>query len=295
MAKISIGFSRYSAFYSPLITTIACGFLKEEGLEPEYHIATPNHSAIAMIEDGTVQVTQSAVSASWNPLEQGKDLSFKHFAQINLKDGFFIIAKEPDPKFTWDKLKGARMIVDHGGQPLAMFRYACHKAGVEFDKIEALDLGGSEEMEAGFRAGRADYAHFQGPAPQQLEKDGAGYVVASVGEAIGPVAFSSLAASPEWLQTDMAKSFMRAYRKARQFCIETQAEEIAKIEDGYFAGIGQPALISCLKAYQNLGNWHPSVDISESSYETALDVFAHCGLITKRHPYSVVVTSPPDA
>ena len=45
-------------------------------------------------------------------------------------------------------------------------------------------------MEAGFRAGRADYAHFQGPAPQQLEKDGAGYVVASVGEAIGPVAFS---------------------------------------------------------------------------------------------------------
>ena len=150
-------------------------------------------------------------------------------------------------------------------------------------------------MEAGFRAGRADYAHFQGPAPQQLEKDGAGYVVASVGEAIGPVAFSSLAASPEWLQTDMAKSFMRAYRKARQFCIETQAEKIAKIEDGYFAGIGQPALISCLKAYQNLGNWHPSVDISESSYETALDVFAHCGLITKRHPYSVVVTSPPDA
>ena len=83
MAKISIGFSRYSAFYSPLITTIACGFLKEEGLEPEYHIATPNHSAIAMIEDGTVQVTQSAVSASWNPLEHGKALSFKHFAQIN--------------------------------------------------------------------------------------------------------------------------------------------------------------------------------------------------------------------
>lgn len=295
MAKISIGFSRYSAFYSPLIATIACGFLKEEGLEPDYKIATPEHPAIAMIKDGTVNVTQSAVSACWAPLEKGGDAPMKHFAQINLKDGFFIIAKEPDPDFSWEKLKGKKMIVDHGGQPLAMFRFACHQSGIEFDAIDAIDLGGSDSMEAGFRAGRADYAHFQGPAPQQLEEEGVGHVVASVGEAIGPVAFSSLAASPEWLATDEAKAFMRAYRKARKFCIETPAEEIARIEDGYFEGIGQPALIKCLKAYQELGNWDPAVEISPESYERALDVFAHIGGITKRHPYEQVVTSPPDA
>jgi NitT/TauT family transport system substrate-binding protein len=295
MAKISIGFSRYSAFYSPLITTIACGFLKDEGLDPEYHVATADRSAFAMIADGTVDVTQSAVSASWAPLEQGKTPPVMHFAQINLLDGFFIVAKEPDPDFNWGKLKGAKMIVDHGGQPMAMFRYACYKAGVEFDSIEAIDLGGSDAMEAGFRAGRADYAHFQGPTPQQLEVDGVGHVVASVGEAIGPVAFSSLAASPEWLETDMAKAFMRAYRKARQFCIDTQAAEIAKIEDGYFAGIGQPALTTTIEAYQKLGNWHPSVEISRESYEAALDVFAHRGAITKRHPYAQVVSPPPDA
>jgi NitT/TauT family transport system substrate-binding protein len=295
LTKITIGFSRYSAFYSPLITTIACGFLKEEGLEPEYKIATADYSAFAMIKDGAVDVTQSAVSASWAPLEQGGEPPVKHFAQINLLDGFFIIAKEPDARFTWDKLKGARMIVDHGGQPMAMFRYACYKAGVEFDSIDKIDLGGANAMEAGFRAGRADYAHFQGPAPQQLEADGVGHVVASVGKAIGPVAFSSLAASPEWLQTDMAKAFMRAYRKARQFCIDTPAADIAKIEDGYFEGIGQPALTDCIATYQKLGNWHPSVNISEESYETALDVFAHCGWISKRHPYAKVVTSSPDA
>lgn len=295
MAKISIGFSRYSAFYSPLIATIACGFLKDEGLEPDYKIATPQHSAMAMVQDGTVQVTQSAVSASWAPIEKGGEPPMQHFAQINLKDGFFIVAKEPDPNFNWGKLKGKKMIVDHGGQPMAMFRFACYQAGIEFDAIEAIDLGGSDAMEAGFRAGRADYAHFQGPTPQQLEAEGIGHVVASVGEAIGPVAFSSLAASPEWLATDQAKAFMRAYRKARQFCIETPADEIARIEDGYFEGIGQPALTTCLKAYQSLGNWDPAVDISPESYERALDVFAHCGWITKRHPYAKVVTSPPDA
>lgn len=36
---ISIRFTRFSAFYSPLIATIAGGFLKEEGLDPKYSIA----------------------------------------------------------------------------------------------------------------------------------------------------------------------------------------------------------------------------------------------------------------
>ena len=49
-------------------------------------------------------------------------------------------------------------------------------------------------MVAAFRSGAGDYVHLQGPAPQQLEADGVGHVVASVGEAIGPVAFSSLCA-----------------------------------------------------------------------------------------------------
>ena len=295
MAKINIGFSRYSAFYSPLITTIACDFLREEGLEPEYHIANTQKSAFEMIADGTVAVTQSAVSASWAPLEKGSDPPVRHFAQINIKDGFFIVANEPDPNFTWEKLEGERVIVDHGGQPMAMFRFACHHARINFSSIEAIDLGDAEAMEAGFRAGRAKYAHFQGPTPQQLETEEVGYVVASVGEVIGPVAFSSLAASPQWLSTDDAGIFMSAYRKARNYCIEAPAEDIALVEDGFFDGISQPALVNCLKAYKELGTWHPAVDISPESYERALDVFTHCNLITKRHPFNHVTVPPPHA
>ena len=294
MKKINIGFSRYSAFYSPLIATIAGGFLKEEGLEPEYHIANAHKSVFDMIADDTVEVTQSAVSASWTPLEKGEKSPVQHFAQINIKDGFFIVSREPDPSFTWDKLSGKKVIVDHGAQPMAMFRFACHLSKLNFESIEAINLGNTDTMEAGFRAGRADYAHFQGPTPQQLEAEDVGYVVASVGEAIGPVAFSSLAASPEWLSTDEAKSFMIAYRKARKYCIETPAEDIARMENGCFNGISQPALIDCLNAYKGLGNWHPSVEISSASYERALDIFSNCGLITKRHPFDQVVVFPPD-
>ena len=295
MAKINIMFSRFSAFYSPLISTIAGGYLKDEGLDANYAVATPERPVRAALEDGSCHVSQYAVGASWGPMEKGETSPIVHFAQINLMDGFFVAGRDPDPNFKWERLIGKRVIVDHGAQPLAMFKYAVHKMGVAFDSIDAIDVGGSDAMEAAFRARRADYVHLQGPGPQQLEKDGVGHVVASVGEAIGPVAFSSLAATRDWLQTDMAKAFMRAYRKARAFVIESPAAEIARAERDFFPDTDPDVLAKTIAFYQGLGNWHPSVEIGRESYEVALDVFAHSGLITKRHAYEDVVVPPPGA
>ena len=295
MAKIRIMFSRFSAFYSPLICTVACGYLAEEGLEPEYGVATPQQPARDAVESGAYHLTQSAVSSSWPPLDKGESSPIVHFAQINLKDGFFLAGKEPNGDFSWDKLAGKRVLVDHGGQPLAMFKYAVHRQGVDYDAIEAVDVGGGDAIDAAFRAGRADYAHLQGPAPQQIERNGVGHVVASVGEAIGPVAFSSLAATRDWLATDMARAFMRAYRKARAFVIDSPADEIARVERDYFKDVDEEVLARTIADYQALGNWHPSVEIGRESYDVALDVFEHSGLIAKRHAYEDVVVAPPDA
>ena len=142
---------------------------------------------------------QSAPSQGFGPLEQGKKPPAVHFAQINEKDGFFLTGRSPDKAFSWDKLKGKKVIVDHGGQPLAMFKYACFKSGLDFKAIQAIDAGSTEKMIAAFRKGDGDYIHLQGPAPQQLEHDGVGHIVAALGDAIGPCAFSSLAATREWL------------------------------------------------------------------------------------------------
>src|SRR5207302_4182606 len=195
--EISIQFTRFSAFYSPLIAAIAGGFLRDEGLTAKHSIAPPGKSAIESVVAGTVHVCQSAPSQGFGTLEQGQTPPALHFAQINEKDGFFLTGRAPDPDFTWDKLKDKNVLVDHGGQPLAMFKYACYRRGLDYKAIGAVDVP-SAQMDGAFRRGQGDYIHQQGPAPQQLEHDGAGHVVASVGEAIGPCAFSSLAATREW-------------------------------------------------------------------------------------------------
>ncbi|HEY7653875.1 MAG TPA: ABC transporter substrate-binding protein [Methylomirabilota bacterium] len=292
--EISIQFTRFSAFYSPLIATIAGGFLKEEGLEPRHSIAPAGKSAIEGVAAGTVHVCQSAPSQGFGPLEKGQTPPAVHFAQINEMDGFFLTGRAPDPGFTWDKLAGKRVLVDHGGQPLAMFKYACHKRGLDFARIQAVNVP-SDQMDRAFRKGEGDYIHQQGPAPQQLEHDRAGHVVASVGQAIGPVAFSSLAATRQWLGTDMARRFMRAYRKARAWLLATPAVTVAEAEAAFFPEIDRAVLASTIAYYQKLGCWTPHVEITRAAFEVALDVFQHSKLITKRHRYEDVIAPPPDA
>jgi NitT/TauT family transport system substrate-binding protein len=289
---LSIQFTRFSAFYSPLIATIAGGFLKDEGFEPSYSIAPAGKSAIAGLLDGSVHVAQSAPSQGFAPLEKGEQPPAVHFAQINERDGFFITARKPDPKFTWDKLKSGKTLVDHGGQPLAMFKYACFKNGVDWKSLALVDAG-IETMDQAFRNGSGDYIHQQGPAPQQLEHDGLGHVVASVGEAIGPLAFSSLAATRAWLATDDAKRFTRAYRRARAWLIETPAAKVAEVEAAFFPAIHRDVLTRTIAAYQKLGCWTPHVEITRPAFEVTLDVFQYTGLITRRHRYEDVIAAPP--
>jgi NitT/TauT family transport system substrate-binding protein len=290
--ELNVQFSRFSAFYTPLIATIAGGFLKDEGFAPELSIAPAGKSAIEGLLNGTVHVCQSAPSQGFGPLEKGQKPPAVHFAQINEKDGFFLTGRAADPAFKWDKLRGKRVLVDHGGQPLAMFKYACHRQGLDYQAIAAVDVP-SASMDGAFRDGQGDYIHQQGPAPQQLEHDGAGHIVASVGEAIGPVAFSSLAATREWLATDAAKRFMRAYRQARAWVIATPAARIAEAEALFFPKIDRAVLTATIAYYQKLGCWTPHVEITRPAFEAALDVFQHAGLITKRHAYGDVVAPPP--
>jgi NitT/TauT family transport system substrate-binding protein len=293
MERINIEFRLFSAFYSPLISVMSGGFLKAEGLDAEWTVSPPGVSAVKALEEGRADVIQSAPSQAFTSLAEGQTPTAVHFAQINEMDGFFITGRASDPDFEWRKLEGAEVILFGGGQPLAMFKYACHKAGIDFDKLSVINVGGAEDMDKAFRAGKGQYIQQQGPFPQQLEADGVGHVVAECGPKIGPVAFSSLAARRDWLQSDVAKGFMRAYTETRAYMLATPAIEIAKAEKSFFPAIDVDVLARCIASYQQLGCWTPHVEITRPAFEVALDVFEHFGSLKERYAYDQVCAPPP--
>lgn len=289
---IRIMVSRHSAFYSPLLSTIAAGFLREEGFESTYEVLTPGADAQELIRNGKIDIVQSAVSSSWARMEKNEANLAAHFAQINQRDGFFLTGRNPDQSFDWKKLEGASLLADHGAQPLAMLKYAIHLNGADWGKIKVIDAGGVEEIDAAFRNGLCDFVHQQGPAPQQLESESIGYIVASVGEAMPPVAFSSLMASREFLETEAARAFIRAYARARRRLNQAAAEEVADREAEFFPRTDRNALTRTIARYQALGCWDGDLAITRERYEQALNVFLHSGKISTRYPYEDVVVHP---
>jgi NitT/TauT family transport system substrate-binding protein len=294
MTAIHIRALRHSVFYTPLLITISGGYLKKQGLEPRYDVASPERPLVEGLVSGEVDLAQSAVATSFAVLERGDTPPVVHFAQINERDGFFITARHAGESFQWQHLVGQPVLVDHFFQPLAMFQYALGREGISLDQLHVIDAGDVDSIDRAFRAGQGEYVHQQGPAAQQLEHDGVGKVVASVGEVIGPVAFSSLCATAQWLKTPKAGAFMRAYREARRFALHADPAELAPMLAEFFPEIDPEVLRRTVAAYQQLGCWSEDPRISHTAYEKALDVFQFNGAITVRHAYEQVCTTPPD-
>lgn len=292
MAVINIMALRHSAFYAPLLMTIRGGYLTKLGLEPVYTIATADNPIDKNLSAGSAHLSQSAPAVSFKALEDGAMIDIVHFASINHRDGFYLTARETNNDFKWTDLEGQEVLVDHLFQPYATLRYAMFLNGADFDKIKIINAGNVEQMDQAFHAGQGAFVHQQGPAPQQLEFKGLGQVAASVGEAIGPIAFSSLCATRDWLKTDMSKAFLIAYQQAMGDIIEMPANKIAAIIHDFLPDIDKDVLVKTIDDYKKLGTWEADIKISHKSYDNLLNVFLHSGYITKAHAMDSCIVTP---
>jgi NitT/TauT family transport system substrate-binding protein len=273
------------------LITVHGDYLRRKGLEPVYRLQTPEDPIDVALRSGSAHLSQSAPAVSFASLERGEEQDLLHFAAINDRDGFYLTGREPMPEFDWKDLQGREVLLDHLFQPMATLRYVMHEQGADFDAMEVVDAGNVEQMDTAFRSGQGDFVHQQGPAPQQLQADGVGHRVASVGEALGPIAFSSLYASREWLQTDMALEFLDAYRSAMTDLLDMTPQRLAEFIAPALPGIDRPVLEQTLSDYRKLDTWQEDISIKPESYETLLKVFLHSGLITRRHPMDALITT----
>ena len=288
MTHLKIMVSRHSAFYSPLIATISGNFLDQYGISASYHIADKGNT-IEEVGSGNMDIGQAAVSGSWSYLENIKKPPVTHFAQINSYDGFFILGRKELDFFSWDEITKGKFLFVHGGQPEAMLRYALSKKGIDLDRVDKIFSNGGDEMMKQWDDGIADFFHEQGAYPQQLEYENKGKILGSVGQVIGPVAFSSLICSLDWVRTDIYYKFIEAYAKAREWVNTAEPFEVAEIEKDYFPNISIESISKAIEFYQKLGTWDKDIKIEPELYEKALDVFEFSNLIKSRYDYDDVV------
>ena len=284
--------TRHSPFYTPFLALHAAGFLRQEGLESSLRLPAEGESTGAALKHGEVDVIQSAVSAAWTQFEKGNTDTPVHFAQINQRDGFFLAARNPDEAFTWKTLEGKTLLADHGHQPLVMLKWAVHNKGAEWTRIHVVNLGSAAAMKEAFLAGEGDYIHLQAGVPHQMAQDRVGHIVASAGEGLPALAFSSIAAPRAWVESEAREPFLQAFARAKQWVRETPAAEVARIVAPLFVDLSSEAVTAAITDAQRIGCWEGGALIPRSHYAEAERVFLWANGIQRAHPYEAACYSP---
>ncbi len=284
-----------SIFYAPYLAAVEAGFLEKEGIKGDLGVVPRGRDPFEMLTSGEIHVAQNAPSTSFSLMEAGRGDIPVHVAAINDRDGFYIVSRKPVENFRWKDLEGATVVpASFGVQPWACLMFCLREEGVETDRVTLVEgLSSMQEAEEAFRAGEGDYVHLQNPNALNVVADGVGHLAASVGESLGPIAFSTLVMSRRFLTAEpaIAEAFMRAYLAARQWVLKSDAQIVAETLHPLFPETPAPVLARSVEGYKDLGTWRPHPGIPRKSYERALDMWLAAGQITRRYPYEKVVTT----
>ena len=279
-------------FYTPVYVAVAGGFLYQEGLDVLFSTAPPGRPAIGLLRDGTADILQTGVSRSLMALDQGEEDAPLHIAEINRRDGFFLVSRQPTDGWKWADLEGASMIpVGFTPVPWMSLRSAMKRHGVDIAKVRLIEGLTAQEALDRFRSGDGDYIHMPNPQAEQLVQDGVGYFASAIGSVLEYLCYSSFAVRPEYLETkrEVAQRFVRGFHSAQKWLAASDSEAVAAMVAPFFPETDQVVVEQSIQRYREQSTWAEDPLIGEDGYLAMRDVVIEGGLVKGRHPYSRLV------
>ncbi len=283
----------HSVFYAPQYIAINLGFFEKEGLKIELTNAGGADKAMTALLADQADVAFCGPEAAVYVSNEKRNDPAVIFAQLTSCDGSFLLARTPEPDFSWASLKGKHILAGRkGGIPCMTLAHVIAKNGVDpytetnFDTSVQYNL-----MGGAFLGGAGDYVTLFEPAASEMELAGQATIVASVGEASGEIPYTTYIAKKSNLtkQSDMLVKFTRAIIKGQEWVATHTPEEIAKELMPSFEGSKLDVLTAVAKRYRDIGAWKTSPVMSQAAYDRLLDVMTEAGELKAKPEFKAVV------
>ncbi len=285
----------HSIFYAPQYAAIELGYFQEEGIDLTLVNGAGADKVMTAMLAGDADIGFMGSEASIYTYVQGAEDYAVNFAQLTQRAGNFLVARQPDPDFTWQKLKGSRVLGGRaGGMPQMVFEYILKKNGID----PKTDLTMDQSIQFGltaaaFTSDQSDYTVEFEPFATGLELEGNGYVVASLGTDSGYVPYTAYCAKKSYLamHPDLIQRFTSALQKGMDYVNSHTAEEIAKTIQPQFSDTPLENITKIVKRYQDQDTWKENLIFERSSFELLENILEEAGELQTRVPYENLVTT----
>ena len=295
LQKVTVNEVTHSVFYAPQYAAIELGFFEEEGLELELSNGEGADKVMTAVLSGSVDIGFAGPEACIYVYNEGKEDYMQVFAQLTQRDGAFILAREKDEDFTWEKLRGKHLLPGRkGGVPYMTLEYVVKQHGMTpgvdvifDDSIQFSAMAGA------FIGGTGDYVSLFEPTASALEKEGAGYIVASVGAESGEIPYTAYFAQKSFIakNENLIQSFTNAVAKGLSWVKEHTAAQIAEVIQPAFPDTDLKTLETVVQNYKNIDAWRETPDMKEESFQKLQTVMQEAGELEKAAPFSELVNN----
>ena len=243
---------------------------------------------------GEADIGFMGAEASVYAYQEGATDPVVNFAQLTQRAGNFLVAREEMPDFKWEDLKGEKVLGGRkGGMPEMVFEYILKKNGIDPQK----DLTIDQSVDFGSTAAAftsddsAAYTVEFEPSATILEKEGAGYVVASLGEASGYVPYTSYSTKASYMKEnpEIIQKFTDALQKGMDYVQSHTPEEIAEVIAPQFKETDLETITAIVKRYYDQDTWKENLIFEKDSFELLQDILEDAGELTDRTAYENLV------
>ena len=296
LAKVTLNEVAHSIFYAPQYVAIEEGYFKDEGLDMTLITGFGADKTMTAVISGEADIGFMGAEASIYAYQEGATDPVVNFAQLTQRAGNFLVAREEMPDFKWEDLKGRKVFGGRkGGMPEMVFEYILKKNGLDPEKDlsidQSIDFGATAAAFTGDDS--ADFTVEFEPSATALEKQGAGYVVASLGVDSGYVPYTSYSARTSYMEKnpDIMQKFTDALQKGMDFVQSHTPEEIAEIIEPQFPETDLDTITAIVKRYYDQDTWKENLVFGQNGFELLQDILEDAGELKERTPYAELVNT----
>ena len=276
LTKIRVAEVAHSIFYAPQYIALHNGYFEDEGLDVEIMLTAGADKVTAAVLSGDVEIGFSGSEATIYVYNQGEKDYLKTFAQLTKKDGSFIVSREKIDNFTLEDLRGKYIIGGRiGGMPEMTLEYILTKNNINPRTDVTIDTSiAFASMQGAFIGGTGDFVSLFEPNATQVEKQGYGYIVASLGELGGVIPYTSYSARSSYLEknSDVIEKFTKAIQKGLDFVHNNDSKTIAEIILKEFPDTSLSDMITVIDRYKKADTWPTTTTFTEESFNHMQDI-----------------------